>query len=560
MKRLNRSLVILTALTAILACGPLTVSLTPTWSPVATPSPYPSPTATQERVVLPTPLPTATPPATATPTSAWLTGEIRLYPGPEHYAGDLISIEVVVENISALTDAQTAALVLDDTTTLSPEAVYAAYSPLREDVLVFRWAWDTTDQAGRHKLTANIPTGVDGDSQQLSVWVEILPADQRPIQETLAGWAVKNTACCHLSYLTHTAAERDIDEIAQQAERSIAAIEARLGFSIPNRPVPITLIDNIWGNGAYVNEELVISYVDRAYAGANLDYLLRHEAVHWAMRPYQHETPTILVEGVAVYIAGGHYRPEPIPERASALLSLNAFIPLATLATDFYSHQHEIAYIEAAGLVAYLVETYGWNSFIRLYSLQGIGAAETAWLDQALQRVYGVDLAQVERGYIEWLEDHPAGDQITDMRLTRDLYETIRRYEALYSPYQESLPPVTEAIRRGVTAEFIREPVSPENIALEAMLIAANQALLDGRYDECETLIDVINTTLDDGNFTRPPLSDYVAITRTLAAQGYQLQEVGLTGDQAIVQAIRNWPQIETLALVRLDGQWQLAN
>jgi hypothetical protein len=560
LKRTKLPFILVAALVITLACGPVSVSLTPTWSPVATPSPFPSPTATQERIALPTPLPTATPPATATPTYAWLPGEIRVYPGPEHYAGDLLSVEVAVENISTLPEDLAATLLLDDTTTLSPEAVFAAYSPLREDVVVFRWAWDTTDQVGRHKLTAIIPTDTEAGSQQVSVWVEILPADQRPTQETLAGWATQNTACCRLSYLTHTAAERDINEIARQAERSIAAIEARLGFSIPNRPVPITLIDNVWGNGAYVSNELVISYVDRAYAGANLDYLLRHEAVHWAMRPYQHETPTILVEGVAVYIAGGHYKPEPIPERASALLSLNAFIPLATLATDFYSHQHEVAYIEAAGLVAYLVDTYGWSSFIRLYSLQGVDATETAWLDQALQRVYGVDLAQVEQGYIQWLGEHPAGDQITDMRLTRDLYETIRRYEALYSPYQESLPPVEEAIRRGVTAEFIREPTSPENIALEALLISANQALLDRRYDECETLLNVINTTLDDGNFTRPPLSDYVAITRALAAQGYQLQEIGLTGDQAIVQAIRDWPQIETLTLSYTNGQWQIAN
>src|SRR5688572_24785343 len=70
-------------------------------------------TPTQEPLELPTAKPTDPPPPTATPESVWLPGEVRVYPGPEHYEGDLLSFEVVVENPSALGALEDASLIID---------------------------------------------------------------------------------------------------------------------------------------------------------------------------------------------------------------------------------------------------------------------------------------------------------------------------------------------------------------------------------------------------------------------------------------------------------------
>lgn len=513
-------------------------------------------TPTIEAVILPTAVPTNTPAPTATPESAWLPGEIRVYPGPLHYAGDILSFEVPIENADDLAEPENADLYLDGNRLGTGDA-YVTYSPLRSAAVVFRWAWDTTAQAGIHELRVVLPT--QGDQQlERTFHVEVLPASQRPEAEQNAEWETVRTACCRLDYVTNTAADRDIETIARRAEESVSAVEEKFGFDI-DKVFPIILLDNIWGNGAYASSEIVLSYVDRPYVSLDLDSVIRHEATHYAAREVGTEAPTLLVEGVAVYISGGHYKPEPIPERAAALLELDLYIPLEDLAADFRAHQHEIAYLEAAGLIAYLDERYGWDQFLELYGIDNIDASsEAEWLDEALMRVYGLDLDDMEASYIHWLEELDASSQVDDLRLTIELFDTIRRYQDLYAPYQEDMPPLEESQDRGITAEFVREPNTPENVALEALLVTTREAVEEGRTFTAEELLVVINTTLADGNFTRAPVSDYVAIARALAAAGYEAQRIDLGSDEARVVAIRNWPILETLTLQRLESGWQI--
>ncbi len=75
----------------------------------------------------------------------------------------------------------------------------------------------------------------------------------------------------------------------------------------------------------------------------------------------------MLEEGLAVYLTGGHFKPEPLGPRAAALLDLGWYISLSNVANDFYNQQHDIAYLEAGSLVKYLVETYGWSAFNQFY-------------------------------------------------------------------------------------------------------------------------------------------------------------------------------------------------
>lgn len=561
---MRRSMIIALLAVSALACAPMSLLSTPTPTPTSMPvfqGPMgiatATPTPTVPPIALPSPLPTATLLPTVTPSTPWLTGEVRVYPGPLHYAGDVVSVEVAIENSDKLENAASATLAVDDKP-LPQTQPFIASSPLRDSVLVFRWAWDTADQVGLHKLTVSVPINDQAAPAQLVTHVEVLPADDRPAQEHRAAWSERIIPCCRIVYITRTAAARDINRLAEEITGSIAAVESKVGFPVSGKPIPITLIDNVWGNGAFASNELVISTVDRDYVSSDIDITTRHEGVHYAMSPLGRETPTLLVEGVAVYVAGGHYKPEPIPERAAALLALDHYIPLAALAEDFYSHQHEIAYLEAAGLVHYLTETYGWSEFVNLYSTEGLETRDARWLDQALDLTYGKSLGEIEADYKSWLKQYSPGDQIEDLRLTIELFDTMRRYQAAYAPYQESLPTTEEARVEGQIAEFVREPAASENIALETLLAQAGQDLRQGNYTSCAAELQILNQVLEDGDFTLSPISDYLAIARLLNGEGYEAQHVDILGNRATVQAIRTWPRLDVLTLVRDGSGWQI--
>lgn len=543
-------------------CGALIRPILPTPTPGPSPTPVPTRiqptiTPTVEVLILPTPLPPTSEPPTPTPEIAWLPGEVHVYPGPLHYAGDVLSIEIEIANANRLPDESDLRLLLDGDQEINVDP-FTADSPLRNTVLVYRWAWDTSGEEGLHQLTLEIVSGGEV-ADSLDFYVEILPAEQRPPHEAGSMWQELETGCCLIHYITGTAADRDIEQIEDRAEASIEAVEAVFGSDLEVL-FPITLIDNVWGNGAYAAEDIVVSYVDRAYVSIDLDSVLRHEATHYATYELGTDTPIMLVEGIAVYVSGGHYKPEPIPERAAALLPLGAYIPLADLADNFRARQHEIAYLEAAGLIAYLVEQHGWESFLELYALEFDGSP-SEWLDQGFQHIYDMSLEEVEAGFLEWLEVQDLEHQAEDLRLTIALFDTIRRYQLLYAHYQEALPAFPEAASRDMTAEFVREPTSPENIALEAMFMEARESLEDGRYADAEALIEQVEAVLDTGDFSQPPIAGYLAIARLVAEAGYEAQDIDLAGEEAVVVAIplADWPQLETLSLAMSGGGWQLA-
>jgi hypothetical protein len=547
---------------ALTACTSLPQPFTPataTSTSTATATTTPTPTATPTTpVVLPTAAPTETPGPTLTPIAAWLTGQIRVFPGPEHYEGDILSFEVVVENpnfLGPLADAQ----LFVNNEPLPEQNAYISFSPLREQALIFIRAWDSTGQVGVHEFKVEVPTSTREILSE-TFFVEVLPASQRPPRENAADWEIATTDCCTIYYISGAAAERDIEDIKVRSQVAVDAAEEELGTEL-DEPFPIVLLDNVWGNGAFAAGEIVVSYVDRSYVGIDLDTVITHEATHYAAREIGTEASTFLVEGIAVYVSGGHYKPEPIPLRAAALLPLDAYIPLRELADDYRGAQHEIAYIEAAGLIDYLVREYGWDKFLEVYGQQELDArGEAEWMDKAFINVYGESLDDIEAAYLEWLESQDPSSQVDDLRLTIALFDTVREYQALYAPYQEVLPSLETSTERDITAEFIREPTAPENQALEALLITAREELAAGNFEEVEQIITLINSTLIDGDFTRPPLNDYMGIVSAVTDTDYEVQHITVDGDEAVVTAIRLWPTLETFTLRRDGDQWVIVN
>lgn len=541
----------------------------------ATPS---TPLATREPTALPQSA-SATPPPTSTPTPLDLcltADDLVLYPGPELYSGDVISIDVTPRNLGQIEPAAVMVRVYHQTADGAHVVAEGQVGhPSFDEVPRARmpWVWDTAGLEGEQLLVFWIdPDDLiqEGDEDpnnnilRQTVW--LFPAARRPPLEVAAVWAASTVDCCTLHFLTGTAAERDVALIIQAAERAVAPVQELIGVQ-PDEPLDIYLIDRMIGHGGYVNQSLTLSYLDRDYAGDHLETVLRHEATHALdMEVVQGWPPAMLREGLAVWVAGGHYQPEPIPERAAALLDLGWYVPLEELADDFYQHQHEVGYLEAAALIAYLVETYSWSEVLHLYtSLDSEDKTSVEALDAALTDSFGYGLAELEADFLQWLgRHHPSPDQVRHLRDTVVLYDTIRAYQRLYDPraYYAStwLPNPAEAVERGIEADFLRHPQTPQHVALETMLVSARRALDAGDFVVAEALVGAVSHTLERGAFVTPVAAEYLAIARAVAEAGYVSQHITLQRHAALVEATASGPDLVELRLARTTTGWVLSH
>lgn len=421
------------------------------------------------------------------------------------------------------------------------------------------WVWDTAPHNGEQTLSV-VVVPEDVASQQLTplahftATLTLLPASQRPEPESRAQWARTESACCIYHYLTHTAAARDIEVIAEQAEEAFEKVEARLGVR-QNEKVTFTLLSRLLGHGGFAASEISLTYIDRNPAGLHLETVFIHEGTHILDRQIASERPAFLTEGLAVYVAGGHYKPEDLDRRAASLLVLDQYIPLAMLAEDFYPQQHEIGYLQAGAFIQYLVQTYGWERFREMYASIQPAPNDAQMLTASLGEHYGLTLAEAEAEWLAYLRTVAVDeDEVEDLRLTVEWFDTLRRYQQLNDPsayYLTAwLPDGRTARQRGIIADFIRRPSAAENIALETMLAAVERALDRQAYAEAEALLASVNAVLDAGNrFEDALAARYLATVQDLAALGYEAQVIDLLSPTQTFAGIKNWPELETVTL-----------
>lgn len=421
------------------------------------------------------------------------------------------------------------------------------------------WVWDTAPHSGEQQLTvAVVPEDVASQQltplTQFTTTLTLLPASQRPEPERRAQWARTESACCIYHYLTHTAAARDIELIASNADEAFEKVEARLGVRQAEK-VTFTLLSRLLGHGGFAASEISLTYIDRNAAGLHLETVFIHEGVHILDRQIASERPAFLTEGLAVYVAGGHYKPEDLDRRAASLLVLEQYIPLTILAEDFYPQQHEIGYLEAGAFIKYLVETYGWERFREMYSSIQPAPNESLMLSASLGEHYGLTLTEAEAEWLAYLRTLAVDeDEVEDLRLTVLWFDTLRRYQQLNDPsayYLTAwLPDGRTARQRGIIADFIRRPSMAENIALETMLAAVERALERQAYAEAEALLASVNAVLDaDNRFEDALAARYLAAVQDMAALGYEAQVIDLSGPTQTFAGIKNWPELETLVL-----------
>lgn len=467
----------------------------------STPRPAtPSPSPTQSPPPLPSPTLSPAPPTVETYT-------VRTHPDGPLYAGDQVSFEVIAPEAADLSEHR---VTIQVDAPEGPEIGAADFGPFGiagriQATLI--WAWDTSGlEPGGYRLTFTVePAGV--------TWEEIhflYPEEQVPPPEPHAEWASAESECCILHYITGTEAERDLPLILEQAEDQARLAAERIGADF-DEPIAITLLPRVLGHGGFAGQEISVSYLERNYAGSQFEIVLLHEMIHILDQRLGGELrPSILVEGLAVYLTGGHFKPEPLMPRAAALLNMPAedklgwYLPLEPLADNFYASQHEIGYLIAGALVEYMVDRWGWEAFSAFYRdiKPHESESQARAIEAALVAHFGLALSDLEGDFLSVLQDYPdAPEWMEDVRLTADFYDTVRRYQRALDPsayFRTAWLLSNEEMRKqGIVADYLRRPALPENVSIETLLAAASEHLIAGQYVETGRYLEAINAALD---------------------------------------------------------------
>lgn len=513
---------------------------------------------------------------------------VRMHPDGQLFVGDRVSFEVIAppEGEARQVSVQVR-LGYNDVQELG-NASFVPFGIQGRLQATLTWIWDTRLlDPGDYTLYFTL-------QPQNLTWSEVvtlLPAYRRDVLEAQAEWTSAHSSCCTVYYLTHTEAERDLKLLLEEIDLQAQEASQRLGVQLSN-PITLTILSRPLGHGGFTSQDIYVSYVDRNYTSGNLEMILRHEMIHVLDAHLGGDfRPSLLVEGLAVYLAGGHFKPEPLLPRAAALLQMSDtgsntglgwYIPLRDLADNFYNSQHEIGYLEAGALVAFMIQRWGWQDFSDFYRDIRLNSNNTPSqaIEQALRRHFDLNFAALESKFLEELRRQVIPDgMMDDLRLTIAFYDTVRLYQQLLDPSAYFLTPwlvdVQEMRRLGVTADYLRRPVEPINLALETMLAQAGRELEAGRFSQVEQLLQAVNVVLQgveqglSSAFSRDALaSDYYNIV-LFVQDGWKLvrpfskypplvQAVLVQGDQAVVYFRTDSPVLEQVRLWRGKNGWRL--
>ncbi len=544
---------------------PDTATVVPSFTPL--PTARPTPVSTQT----PAP-PTATPFPTPTPLPQGpgleLEG-VHFFPWPL-YAGDWVSVDVdprLPENVGGpLTLTWTLA---DGAILTMPVDLVGLDERLQAR---FYWAWRLPETTVAIPFTFTLllpPTVSDPDptDNTLTLSITPLPAATRPLPERLAHWEQTQLSGVHLHYLTGSAAERDLPAITAIVEAACADTTARFGVSAET--LDIYLLDRVIGQGGYASWEWVaVSYTDRQYTPINLGMVLRHELTHRLDTALGCQmAPPVVREGLAVYMAGGHYWAGPLARDAAALRASAYYIPLTQLTEDFYAQQHEVSYREAGALITYLVERHGWaglETFCRAPAPDETDAE--AWLNVALRALGEPDWPTFARQWEAWLDTQPMQPQdLTRLEIELRLMETLRAYQLAYDFGAHFLEGILfnpqAGARLNITADFVRRPRAAEPVTLELLLVMVGEAVNGDALETADALLTTVENVLAHGFPQTGLAADGRAIVAAALAQGYEPYRLTarLDGSYEVeVLEYAAWPARRVLLATPTGALWTL--
>ncbi|MCA9956188.1 MAG: hypothetical protein KC434_15775 [Anaerolineales bacterium] len=536
----------------------------PTERPTTTNTAAPLPTAT----TIPTQVATATntpTPVTPTPVPesddaredfelSLQTSPVQAYPGPAHFVGDVLTFEI---------DSGQAYNNIDEfmvSITVADEPPIEVTGTWRFSQIRLREALDTGSlQPGSYTVTFQAE-GSEIDWQEQYEFV-LLPSDERPLQEANLAWEQQELSCCILHTISNTAASRDIAAIMELVDETASSPIADTNTSLTTK-LNIYFIDRLWGNGGFGgNGELVLSYTDRFYGpGLDLGTIIRHELSHaLGFGEPEEDIYFLFNEGLSVFLAGGHYKQEPLDKRGAAMLELGYS---ASLANPFDA-QHEIAYLKGGALMTFIMDVYGEEVFWQFVESATVDptAAALELREETIQAVFGTSFGDFDQAFQDWLEAIDPEEQVEDLALTIRVQNLRRQYQSQYS--------VSPQFIFGSAAEsygqpyalpsLVREARDPQHVAIELMLMNAQQAIVDGRYDNADQLADIIEDVLNTQSFDFEIARTYFSIVQLLAEMGYEVVSLNLGEAEASVTVTSSAPNLESLQLRLSDGVWELA-
>lgn len=331
------------------------------------------------------------------------------------------------------------------------------------------------------------------------------PPEPHPTPTLTFTWSVSDSKRVRFYYMPGTAAERDRFESGYLAEAALDYLASRLQVQF-DRQISVYLVPRVFwqGGAAYEGKILLISYLDRNYAGVETWTYFTHEGAHalaqdWIQPKEKGGPDGVLLEGLAVWASDGHYRQEPLDEWAAALAASQQYIPLADLRRGpFYDFQHEIAYLEAGSFVKYLIERYGLDRFKSLY---GQATGEPDADEQLVQSLYGRGYADLEAEWLSYLSTlNPSPEQTEAWWLTVRSFDLMRRYETELDPPARVLPSKAPPEWTSDTLRlFMDNGHAPHQIVLETALIAVQDLIGRGDLSGAARLMDAIEAALDAG-------------------------------------------------------------
>ncbi|MBA3530932.1 MAG: hypothetical protein H0T73_03270, partial [Ardenticatenales bacterium] len=258
------------------------------------------------------------------------------------------------------------------------------------------------------------------------------------------------------------------------------------------------------------------------YTNIPLTYYLDHELTHAlanSLIPEEGESNSVLAEGLATWATGGHYGPEPIHALAAALPAMGRYVPLERLLSDFRAEQHEIAYIQSASFVGWLVERDGLDTVKAFY-----GAANDP------ERFFNAGYPELEAEWLQWLEQE-WGRDVAHHRAWWEaqirFFDTMRRYEERLDSFARELPDSPEGWSLAQRLQYSENVDTPLAIALESHLIEASEQLVcNDDPTSTLTLLDEVLETVEEGNVAPGgTLADRLAVAELLTLQDKALRQ-----------------------------------
>jgi hypothetical protein len=219
-----------------------------------------------------------------------------------------------------------------------------------------------------------------------------------------------------------------------------------------------------------------------------------------------------------------------------------------------------------------MVDRWGKEAFMTFY--RDIHPVEentqSGAIDAALQVHFGMSFADLEADFLTILrrtEISPA--EVEDVRLTVAFYDTVRRYQQTFDPsayfLTAWLPDGPYMRENGIIADLVRHPAELENLTLETMLVAADQAASVGDLDRMAAIVSAVNQVLDAFELeaaapfdVHPMGRTYFQITTLLFAHGYQVQWIEIHETTAQAAANQGWPTLTYFEFVMEGGNWVL--